>query len=132
MQKLIKIVLLFLTVISLNALELKHADSYKDAIEQGIKESKSIVLFAHHPQCPYCRKMEANTLSDKKVIKLLNEKFIFVSVDVSLDMEIEDVPSEFIPAGTPTTYVIDPKTQKKLYSLRGYKSASSFLSRLTR
>ncbi len=132
MKRLVKLILLFITITFLNASELKHADSYESAISQGIKENKIVVLFAHHPQCPYCRKMESTTLSNKDVIKVLNEQFIFLSVDLTLDIEVDDVPMEFIPQGTPTTYIIDPRNEEKLYSLRGYKNTKSFLKRLNR
>jgi thioredoxin-related protein len=118
--------------VSLNGAELYHANSYKDALNEGIKQHKLVVLFAHSPFCPWCRKMEAETLTDKKVITLLNKKFIFVAIDLSLDMDIDDVPKRFLPRGTPTTYVIDPKTEKLSYTLRGFKTAKSFLNRLSR
>ena len=76
--------------------------------------------------------MEADTLSNPDVIKLLNEKYIFVSIDLSTELEIEDVPSRFLPQGTPTTFVIDPKTQKSLFTMRGYKKPKSFIWRLSK
>jgi len=126
-----KLLFLALSIFTLNANELKHADSYADALEKGIAQNKSVVLFAHSPFCPWCRKMEAETLSDNEVIEYLNKNFIFVTVDLSLSMDIEDVPAKFLPEGTPTTYVIDPKTQELLYSLRGFKNKKSFLGRLS-
>ncbi len=132
MKQLVKLILLLITVTFLNASELKQADSYENAIAQGIKENKIVVLFAHHPQCPYCRKMKSTTLSNKDVIKILNEQFIFITIDLSLDIEVEDVPMRFLPKGTPVTFIIDPKNEEKLYSLRGYKDTKSFLKRLNR
>ncbi len=132
MNLLKKLFLVSLTILALNASELKHADSYPDALEKGIAQNKAVVLFAHSPFCPYCRKMEADTLSDEKVIDYLNKNFIFVTVDLSLSMDIEDVPEKFLPQGTPTTYVINPNNQELLYSLRGYKSPESFLGRISR
>jgi len=132
MKFFIKLLLLLCFSLSLNASELYHADSYEAAIEQGVKKNKRVVLFIHHPQCPYCRKMEADTLSDKTVIEYLNKNFIFVSVDLSLSMQTEEVPERFLPQGTPTTFVIDPKDEKLLFTMRGYKNPKSFLGRLSR
>ena len=132
MNILFKLILSLFITLSLNANELNHADSYSDAIKDGIAQNKRVVLFTHSPFCPWCRKMEAGTLSNQKVIDLLNKRFIFVTVDLSLDIELEDVPKKFLPQGTPTTYVIDPKTQNLLFSLRGYKNSKSFLNRLSR
>jgi thioredoxin-related protein len=127
-------ILLYLTLFlgTLFANELYHADSYSDALKEAQSKNRAVVLFTHSPFCPYCKKMEQDTLSNPKVIKLLNDKFIFVSIDLSLDIETDDVPRKFIPRGTPTTYVIDPDSQELLYSLRGYKTPKSFLNRLNR
>ena len=127
-----KLLLILASVFTLNATDLIHANSYADALKQGVEQNKPVVLFAHSPFCPWCRKMEADTLSDEEVIEYLNKNFIFVTVDLSLSMDIEDVPARFLPEGTPTTYVIDPKTEELLYSLRGYKNKQSFLGRLSR
>lgn len=127
-----KLLLVFMSVLTLNAIDLIHADSYKDALEKGIEQNKPVLLFAHSPFCPWCRKMEADTLSDNEVIEYLNKNFIFVTVDLSLSMDIEDIPARFLPEGTPTSYVINPKNEELLYSLRGYKNKKSFLGRLSR
>ena len=103
-----------------------------DAVKEGIAQNKRVVLFAHTPFCPWCKKMEADTLENQNVIKFLNKNEIFVTIDLSIDMDIEDVPKQFIPRGTPTTYVINPKDQSLLFTMRGYKNAKSFLSRLSR
>lgn len=128
-----KLILLLSTTLFLyGAEQLKHADSYIGAINQGIKENKHVILFAHTPFCPWCRKMEADTLANEKVIKLLNEKYIFVSIDLSTEVEREDVPEEYLPDGTPTTFVIDPTTQENLFTMKGYKSPDSFIWRLNK
>jgi thioredoxin-related protein len=132
MKFIIKLFALFIFITSLNGSELNHADSYTDAIEQGIKEKKSVVLFAHSPYCPWCRKMENETLSNKNVIDYLNNNYVFVSVDLSLDVATEDVPKRFLPQGTPTTYVINPNNQQLMFTMRGFKKVKSFLGRLKR
>jgi len=132
MKKLLQ-VLLFIGITSVamyGDTTLKEADSYTAAIKEGLKEHKHVILFAHSPFCPWCRKMEHDTLSNKKVIKLLNDKYIFVSIDLSLSMDIEDVPPKYVPEGTPTTFVIDPNNENTLYTMRGYRSPKSFLFRL--
>ena len=75
--------------------------------------------------------MEEDTLSHPEVIEYLNKNFIFVTVDLSLSMDIEDLPSKFIPQGTPTTYVINPKDEELIFLLRGYKNPASFLKALS-
>lgn len=133
MKLLTKLFLLLSTTLFLyGASEIKHANSYTEAIKQGIKENKHVILFAHTPFCPWCRKMESDTLANEKVIKLLNEKYIFVTIDLSTEVETEDVPEQYLPQGTPTTFVIDPTTQENLFTMRGYKSPDSFIWRLSK
>ena len=131
-NNLVKFICLVLITTFLNAADLNHADSYTDAIQKGIKENKLVVLFTHTPFCPYCVKMEEDTLSNPEVINLLNQRFIFISVDLGIDIETEDVPRRFIPRGTPTTFIIDPKTPENFYNIRGYVNAERFLGILRR
>ena len=129
MKSIAKVVILLCTItIILNASTLKQADSYEHAIEQGIKTDKNILMFMHNPHCPWCTKMEHETLSNLDVIKYINKNYIFVSIDVDMD----DFPSKFRPIGTPTTYVVNPKTEEKVFTMKGYKSAKSLLYRLKR
>ena len=72
--------------------------------------------------------MESTTLSDKEVIDTINKNFVFVS----LNKDTHKIPSEFIPYGVPTTYVIDSKSGEKLYTMKGYKSKESFFDRIQR
>lgn len=115
-----------------NAVELTFNNSYKEAMELAKKENKNVVLFAHSPFCPWCIKMEEDTLSDKNIIKLLNDNFIFLMIDLSVDIQLDDVPDRFLPRGTPTTFVIDPNGEKLLYTLRGYHNAKSFSRSLSK
>ncbi len=128
MKWFVKLLFFCFTITLVGASELKHADSYEYAIAKGLKENKNILMYTHSPYCPWCTKMENETLSNKKVIEFINKNYVYVSIDVEMD----DFPTKFKPNGTPTTFIIDPKTQKKLYSLRGYKSPRSFLGRLKR
>jgi thioredoxin-related protein len=133
MKTIHKLILFFsLSLFAYGSSELNHADSYTDAIKQGLKQNKHVILFAHSPFCPWCRKMEADTLENEKVIKLLNEKYIFVSIDLSTEVETEDVPKKYLPQGTPITFVIDPETEEKLFTMKGYKKPESFLWRLNK
>jgi thioredoxin-related protein len=117
---------------TLLATGLKVATSYENAIDQGIQQNKHIILFAQSPSCPWCEKMEEETFSDQRVIYLLNEHYIFLSVNMSSQSEIENIPAKFLPRGTPTTFIIDPHTEELLYTMRGFKSAKNVLFRLSK
>lgn len=120
------VALLFLSVFT-SASDLKHINSFEDGLYLAKKQNKQMMLFIYSTHCPWCKKMERTTLSDSEVIDFINEKFVFVS----LNKDIDDIPSNFIPYGVPTTYAID-KNGEKLYTMKGYKSKKSFLGRAQR
>jgi len=55
--------------------------SFEEAYNLQKKEKKPIVVFFHTNWCKFCFAMKKNTFSNKEVIKLLNEKFYFISFD---------------------------------------------------
>jgi thioredoxin-related protein len=126
MRKLSILILLFVITNILNASSLKYASSYKDGVLQAKKENKKLLLYTYTKYCPWCLKMSKTTFRDKQVIDYVNKNYIFVKVDINNDK----FPSKFKPKGVPTTYIIDPFKEEKLISMRGYKSAKSFYSRI--
>ena len=138
MKFVFKLIVLIYITIGLNAhaadkqfdllSELKVSSSYEDAIYQAKKENKNVVMYMYQDYCPWCSKMKRDTLSNNGVIKYLNDKFIFLKIDSSFD----DYPQAFKPNGVPTTFLINAKTEKKVMTLKGYKSPKSFLNRLKR
>lgn len=127
-MKILKILLLSGLFIFANASGLEHLKSFEDGLTKAKKENKQLMLFVYSTYCPWCRKMESTTLSDKEVIDTINKNFVFVS----LNKDTDNIPSDFIPYGVPTTYVIDSKSGEKLYTMKGYKSKESFFDRIQR
>lgn len=122
------LLVLFLLSIFSFASSIQHINSYEQGIEKAKKENKQALLFVYSTYCPWCKKMEKTTLQDEEVIKVINEKYIFIAVNQDKD----SFPEKFIPYGVPTTYLIDPIKEEKIFTMKGYKSADSFLDRLGR
>ncbi|MEO9570698.1 MAG: thioredoxin family protein [Polaribacter sp.] len=53
--------------------------SFEEAYKLQEKEKKPIVVFFHTNWCKFCFAMKKNTFTNKEIIKLLNEKFYFIS-----------------------------------------------------
>lgn len=123
-----KLILFIVLISSIYASSLNQAKSLNDAIQKAKIEHKQVMLFVYSTYCPWCRKMERETLSDSEVIKRINDKFIFVELNKNKDY----IPQNFRPYGVPTTYVIDPQNIEKRYTMKGFKSKSSFLNRINR
>jgi thioredoxin-related protein len=44
-------------------------------------ENRNLVIFIHTDWCQYCQSMENSTFKNKEIIKLLNDKFYFISLN---------------------------------------------------
>lgn len=59
--------------------------SFHTSIDTGINEAKNlnkpIFLYFRSETCYWCKKFEEEALSDKKVIDILNNDFVLVSID---------------------------------------------------
>ena len=62
---------------------------------------KNIVVFIHTDWCKYCDKMKFSTLQNPKVYSLLNDRFIFCSLDAETkkDITFNHHTFKYIPNG---------------------------------
>jgi len=100
--------------------------TFENALKQAKKEDKIIIIKAIAPHCRYCKKMEENVLTNKKIIDLLNKEFIIVSVDVSkevlpLDLRVSMTPSFFF------VFTEKGKDKVKIKRIPGSWSIEDFL-----
>ncbi len=76
--------------------------TFHTSIESGVKEaknqSKPVFLYFRSETCYWCIRFEEEALSDGRVIDILNEKFVLVSVDsikqknVALNLGVRSTP----------------------------------------
>jgi len=52
-----------------------------DALESAESENKMIYIYGRSEDCGWCKKFEAESLSDERIIGILNENFILLSID---------------------------------------------------
>lgn len=64
----------------------------RDLIKQSATEDKIILIFFHHSQCKWCNKMATETFKDQAVVKMVNENFIPIFVEVE---EVGALPASF-------------------------------------
>jgi len=115
--------LLFLSFIAFGA-EIHWNDSYDQALLKAKKENKPLMVLITSETCRYCRKLEATTLQDESVIAKINTHF--QTVHVTKDKSI--YPKTLTTKMVPTTYFIDPRTAKVLYSIPGFWDAEDYNS----
>ena len=62
--------------------------TYDKGIELVKSLNKKAFVFFHADWCKYCKKMEKEALSNKNVIKYLNDNFISIMVDTEAEKKI--------------------------------------------
>ncbi|MCL4431979.1 MAG: DUF255 domain-containing protein [Epsilonproteobacteria bacterium] len=119
-----KIFILLMLSIGVFGAEIAWNSSYDTALAKAKKESKPLMVLITTEQCRWCRKLESTTLKDKEIISRINTKF--QAVNVIKDKSI--YPKNLTAKMVPTSYFIDPSTEKVIYSIPGYWDSEDYNS----
>ena len=120
-----KIILgLFLVLTTLSA-DIEWLE-YDDAIDKAQKENKIVMVMLGRSSCSVCKYMKTVVFKDKKIIPILNKKFLSVYIELDFD----DVPEGLTYVGTPTFHFLD-KNEKAIYRIDGGKTVPSFFKAIT-
>lgn len=101
---------------------MKYQTNYDEAIKKAKKEKKPVMLVLSSNTCPWCRKMENQTLKNETINKQVQENFI----PLALDKDEDKYPKQFFPQYIPTILFINPHTEDYFDQSIGYKSVSKF------
>lgn len=102
--------------------EMNYEDDYKIALEKAKKENKLIMMIVSQVTCPWCRKLERQTLKKKKIDILVKENFIALSVD----KDKLNYPKKFEVKVVPTIFFINSKDETVIKKVLGYKNKKDF------
>ncbi len=102
--------------------EMSYEDDYQIALEKAKKENKSIMMVVSQVTCPWCRKLERQTLKKKKIDALVKENFIPLSVD----KDKLNYPKKFKVKVVPTIFFINSKDETIIKKILGYKNKKDF------
>lgn len=105
-----------------------YETSYKEAQVKAIQANKPMMILFVTASCPWCQKLENQTLKKESIVKLIQSHF----VPVFLDKETDDFPKALTPMVVPTIVFLTPKEGTKFDEIIGYKPADEFLSLLER
>jgi thioredoxin-related protein len=100
---------------------------YKEALQVSIEQNKPLMLVVGTNTCPWCKKLENQTLKKKNIDQYIKQHFIPIKVDKNKSLYPRNT---FDAKVVPTVFFIDPKTQKVFHISRGYKSKKKFLDQL--
>jgi thioredoxin-related protein len=104
--------------------------SFFASIESGLEEAratgKPIFVYLHSNSCGWCKKFEAETLTDLGVMSIVESSFVPVAIEVN---EQKEAAGKFRAYGTPTMVFLDPSGDE-IYRVRGFMVAKSFITEL--
>jgi thioredoxin-related protein len=99
-----------------------YESTYDKALQKAKKENKNIMMVVVQKSCPWCRKMEKQTLKKKQIDSLIKKRFIPLLVDEAS----KGYPKKFEAKLFPTTIFIDIKNEKQISKVLGYKNKKEF------
>lgn len=99
---------------------------WEKALKAAKKTDKLIFLDAYTTWCAPCKRMEITTFKNAEVIKVLNDKFIPIKLNMERGEGIA-LAKKYRIGGYPTLLFIDSEG-KMLHSEAGFKNDSSFLA----
>ena len=91
------------------------------------KEKRPVLMFFEADWCPHCRTMKGTTLASPSVIKMINENYIPVMVDIDKN---KDIAQQYYVMKLPTFLVLDGN-QKAIDSFVGELSIVDFMGKLS-
>lgn len=121
---------LFMTFLPLNlngaslkfAKEAGYETAYEQALKKAKKENKPLLFLVDTKTCPWCRKMERQTLKKTAIKNFVIKNFI----PVTQYKNSGGYPKKFKPRVVPTVWFIDPKSEESYFFSYGYKSKKAF------
>ena len=103
--------------------QMNYEDNYKIALEKAKKANKPIMMVVSQVTCPWCRKLERQTLKKQKINTLIKENFIALSVD----KDKLNYPNKFEVKVVPTIFFINSKDETIIKKILGYKNKKDFI-----
>jgi thioredoxin-related protein len=102
---------------------LKFQTNVTPALEAAKVQNKPIFIYARSESCGWCKKFEDETFTNQSVTRILNEKFILVSIDV---YKQKNETRNFRVQGTPTEIFLD-SNGTEIKRIPGYTDTETFL-----
>jgi len=99
--------------------------TYAEALAKAKKENKKVLIDFYATWCPPCKKMSAEVFPNEKVVKELDAKYVFMSLDVEKG-EGATMAKKYGIRSIPTFYIMD-KDGKIVKNFVGYNNPDKFV-----
>jgi len=95
---------------------------YEDGLKKAEADSLHVAIVFETDWCGWCKKMDKTTLSDPKIIELINENFVAIKVNGD---KRRDLTKSFGVKGYPATWFLK-HDGTRLAPIQGYWKATDF------
>ncbi|WP_041959692.1 thioredoxin family protein [Sulfurospirillum arsenophilum] len=113
--------LLFVAFMSMTML---HASFLEEESARAIKEKKLILVNVVTENCPYCKQMQKEIFNNATYRKQIDQKFVFVSIDLYDPALPADLRTKYTPANA----ILSPTRHSIIEGYTGYMDPASFMS----
>lgn len=113
--------LLFIVFMSMTML---HASFLEEESARAIKEKKLILVNIVTENCPYCKQMKKEIFNNATYRKQIDQKFVFVSIDLYDPALPADLRTKYTPANA----ILSPTRHSIIEGYTGYMDPASFIS----
>lgn len=103
--------------------------SYEQALKQAQLESKLILAYLYTDWCGYCKKMEAETFTDKAVIDEMSDSYVWLKLNAETDEEGRRLQERFNITGYPGLLLLNGEGQE-MERISGFVPADAFRERV--
>ena len=91
---------------------------YKTALAKAKSQNKELMLLLVTNYCPWCKKYEQLTLSNKDINVKIHSRY----VPLIINREERNFPTQFDSTVVPVVYFVNPKDEKIKQSVKGYQT----------
>ena len=103
-----------------------YLGNYEAAKMSAANNNKPLMILFVTKVCPWCKKLENQTLTKKIVNEAIHAGF----VPLVLDKESDTFPKELDPPVVPTIHFVQPDSTEPYDTIYGYKNKKDFLELL--
>ncbi len=102
--------------------------SLGSGLEEAKLNSRPVFVYFRSESCGWCKKFEAEVLTDQRVVSILEDSYVSVSIEIYRQ---KDVTKDYKVRGTPTLIFLDEKL-KEIERIPGFVDAETFVSILNK
>jgi thioredoxin-related protein len=102
--------------------EYTYSTNYQESLSKAKISNQPLMILFVTTSCPWCKKLENQTLSKEYINSFVQANFI----PLILDKEKDTFPKHLEPQVVPTVHFVSPKNEQSFGQILGYKPHKEF------